>query len=255
MTVLVGGVGQLYQGDLDLGRLAVERLATEQFGAGVFVEELHYGAVAVAQRLEELRPDTLVLVGAERRDRVPGAVQRRRVERLDLDPAAVQRAVHDAATGYVTIDLVLEVGAGLGVLPARTVTVEVEPTSVGPAVQRLSVQAERGLAEALDLVRAEVRRAPLLEVAGRVGALLAGDRLEPTAAVVAMAQLVAALEALDRDGRWGHAFALGERVRHAVATGDTPEGMEHLDWALWWALLEELDRLLPTDGVGDGVAR
>jgi len=25
--------------------------------------------------------------------------------------------------------------------------------------------------------------------------------------------------------------------------------MEHLDWALWWTLLEELDRLLPVEGV------
>ena len=67
MTVLVGGVSELFQGDLDLGRLAVARLLDEDLGPGVLVEDLHYGAVAVAQRLEEVRPDTLVLVGAVRR--------------------------------------------------------------------------------------------------------------------------------------------------------------------------------------------
>ena len=64
MQILVGGVGELYQGDLDLGRRAVERLGTEDLGPGVLVEELHYGAVAVAQRLEDLRPDLLILIGA-----------------------------------------------------------------------------------------------------------------------------------------------------------------------------------------------
>ncbi|MGH9281391.1 MAG: hypothetical protein ACRD0S_00475, partial [Acidimicrobiales bacterium] len=75
VAVLVGGVGELYQGDLDLGRVAVERLAQEALGDHVAVEDLHYGAVAVAQRLEELRPAHLVLVGGVARDRAPGTVE------------------------------------------------------------------------------------------------------------------------------------------------------------------------------------
>jgi Ni,Fe-hydrogenase maturation factor len=103
VTVLVGGVGQLYQGDLDLGRLAAERLAAEALGPDVLVEELHYGAVAVAQRLEELRPRALVLVGAVARGRRPGTVERRLIRNLHLPPERVQRAVGDAVTGYVTL--------------------------------------------------------------------------------------------------------------------------------------------------------
>ncbi|HVM13553.1 MAG TPA: hypothetical protein VM287_04395, partial [Egibacteraceae bacterium] len=64
VSVLVGGVYELFQGDLDLGRLAVERLREEGLGAGVLAEDLHYGAVAVVQRLEELRPDAFVVVTA-----------------------------------------------------------------------------------------------------------------------------------------------------------------------------------------------
>ncbi|CAN5549304.1 hypothetical protein BH23ACT7_BH23ACT7_03430 [soil metagenome] len=248
MTVLVGGVGQLFQGDLDLGRVAADRLAAEDLGHGVLVEELHYGAVAVAQRLQDLAPDALVLIGAEQRGRVPGTVERRRVAALELDPEAVQVAVRDAITGYVTIDLVLEVAAGLGALPARTVTIEVEPARTDPG-EGLSPEAETGLAAALQLVRAEARRTPLLGVAEELRGRLAGDRLEPSPATEAMAELLAELDGLDREGRWGRAFSLGERVRHAIAAGATPERMEHLDWALWWTLLEELDRLLPVEGV------
>jgi hypothetical protein len=154
-VILVGGVAELFQGDLDLGRLAVLELAGEDLGPGVTVEELSYGGVAVAQRLEDLRPDVLVLVGAHPRGRPPGAVERRDVPRPELSDRELQIAVGDAVTGYVTIDLVVEVAAALGALPPRVVAVEVEPGHVGP-LDELSPEGRAGLREALALVRAEV---------------------------------------------------------------------------------------------------
>ena len=157
MTVLVGGVAQLYQGDLDLGRRAAELLALDDLGPDVVVEDLSYGAVAVVQRLQELRPDALVLVGAEPRGRPPGTVERREFRPATLTPAEIQGAVSDAVTGYVGIDLVLDVAHGFGALPARTVAIEVEPAAVDPS-EWLSPVAEAGLEEALRLVRAELDR-------------------------------------------------------------------------------------------------
>ena len=142
---------ELYQGDLDLGRVALERLQDESLDA--LVEDLSYGAVAVAQRLEELAPETLILVGAQRRGREPGAVERRTFASFDAD--AVQSAVRDAVTGYVGIDLVVAVAQGLGALPARTVAIEVEPAWVGPR-EELSPTAAAALERALALVRAEL---------------------------------------------------------------------------------------------------
>ena len=155
--ILVGGVAQLYQGDLDLGRVAVERLVLEGgLGDGVLVEELSYGAVAVCQRLEDLRPEVLVLVGAQERGRSPGSVARCEVgPPLGLSSEELQLSVSDAVTGYVTIDLLVEVAFALGVLPARTVTIEVEPASTEPS-EELSAEARAGLDRALELVRAEV---------------------------------------------------------------------------------------------------
>ena len=42
--ILVAGVAELYQGDLDLGRVAVARLQEAGLGDDVRVEELSYGA-------------------------------------------------------------------------------------------------------------------------------------------------------------------------------------------------------------------
>jgi hydrogenase maturation protease len=246
MTVLVGGVGQLYQGDLDLGRLAADRLAAEALGPDVLVEDLHYGAVAVTQRLQELRPRALVLVGAAARGRPPGTVERRRLRELHLPPERAQRAVADAVTGYVTLDLVIEVAAGLGALPARTTAVEVEPARTKPA-ERLSPQAETALEAALGLLRAEVRRVPLLELADQLRSRSQDARLEPAPAVVTLRDLLGELALLDECGRWGATFALRDRLRRQIADGRTGFGMDHLDWGLWWALIEELDRLQPLE--------
>ena len=153
--ILVGGVAELYQGDLDLGRVAVERLAGEDLGESVHVEVLSWGAVTLSYRLVDLEPDALVHVAAQARGRVPGSVERREIGPPVLTPAEMQLAVGDAVTGYVTIDLLIEVAQAFGVLPARTVCFEVEPASVEPSEQ-LTATAEAGLEEALELVRAEV---------------------------------------------------------------------------------------------------
>lgn len=249
MTVLVGGVGQLYQGDFDVGRVALDRLSGEDLGHGVLVEELHYGAVAVAQRLQELAPAALVLVGAATRGRRPGAVERRRIGVLPPPAATVQRAVEDAVTGYVTIDLLIEVAGGFGALPARTVAIELEPAATEPS-ESLSKPAISALGRILELVRAEVRRAPLLELGDRLRASIVPGRLEPSAALAVLEDLLGALDILDNEGRWAATFALRDRLRRRIAEGATSYGMDHLDWGLWWALIEELDRLQAAEASG-----
>jgi len=241
-SVLVGGVSELFQHDLDLGRLAVEQLQGEQLGHGVRVEELHYGAVAVAQRLEDLRPQALILISAVQRGRPPGTVERRRVQPPELSTADVQAAVGDAVTGYVHPDLVIEIATALGFLPPRTVAVEVEPEITGSG-EGLSASAVEGLQVALALVRAEVRRAPVLALADELRPLVHGDRLESSDALAALRELLEELTLLDQEARWGHTFAVRDRFKLCIAGSNSSEGMEPQDWALWWTLIEELDRL------------
>jgi hydrogenase maturation protease len=155
VTVVVGGVGQLYQGDLDFARAVIERLPDED---GVLVTEFDYGAVAVAQELLDLRPAALILVGAAERGRAPGTLERRRVEPLLLSPSQVRQAVAEAVTGYVSIDLVLEVASGLGALPAHAVVIDFEPALTGPSPE-LSPAASAAIDRAVALVADEVRSA------------------------------------------------------------------------------------------------
>jgi hydrogenase maturation protease len=153
--VVVGGVAHLYQGDLDIGRVVVERLGQEGLGPHVSIEEFTYGAVAVAQRLQELKPDLLVLVGAKARGRATGTVERREVSAQDRSPAELQAAIADAITGHIDLDLVLEVAQGLGALPPKVIAIELEPASTAPS-EHLSREASLALERVVQLVRAEL---------------------------------------------------------------------------------------------------
>lgn len=238
----------MLQGDLDLGRLAADALAAEDLGRHVLVEELHYGAVAVAQRLQELEPIGLVLVGAAESGRPnrasAGAVRRRRVGPDHVELGSAQQAIAEAGTGYVGIDLIIDVARALDGLPDRTVVIEVEPLTVGPGLE-LSAPARRGLGCAVSMVREEVARMPVLDLGDRLRPLLVTDppRLEPSAALDALAHLLEELDRLDAEGQLGHTFRWRDRLRQAISDGRTSQGMDHLDWGLWWALIEALDRL------------
>ena len=155
--LLVAGLGQLLQGDLDLGRLAAEQLEREIDRPGVVVEDLSYGAIQVAHRLEELRPGAMVLIGAVERGRAPGSMVTRRIEHRTITPEQFQAAVVGIGTGYVGVDLLLDIVDGLGVLPDDTVVIEVEPAETWPSGE-LTPHAAAGLARALQAAWAEIER-------------------------------------------------------------------------------------------------
>ncbi|MEP7020466.1 MAG: hypothetical protein ABI808_07435 [Pseudonocardiales bacterium] len=247
-AVLVGSVSELFQGDLDFGRHVVERLRLEDLGAHVIVEELHYGAVAVMQRLQDLRPAALVLVGAAKRGRAPGTLERRRIHPPLVSTAEVQLAVGDAVTGYVAIDLVVEIAAAFDAFPALTVSIEIEPVFASSREQ-LSTEASDLLEPAMALIRREAARVPVLALAGEIGTLLAEDRLGPAPAVDIVRALLSELSSLAEDGQWGATFALADRLRQAIVAGQTGDYMGGEDWALWWVLLEELDRLRAAEAI------
>jgi Ni,Fe-hydrogenase maturation factor len=248
VTVLLGGIYELFQSDLDLGRLALERLRAEDLGPDVLIEDLHYGAVGVVQRLEELRPEALVLVSAVRRGLPAGSVQRRRIVPQPVHPKEFQAAIGDAVTGYVHIDLLLEVATGFDALPPRAVAVEVEPQRTESG-EGLSEPAAAGLERALELVRAELRRLPLLALADQLRPLVTDERLEESASLASLRELLDELVHLDRGARWGRTFALRDRFRLDIAGQQSSHGMDHRDWGLWWALVEELDRLEAVEAV------
>lgn len=158
--VLIAGVGQLYQGDLDVGRVVVERLQAEGLPAGVIAEDWYYGAIAVCQRIEDLRPELLILVGAVPRGRPPGTVTRLEVAHLTRRPEEFQHAIAEAATGYVSIELILEVACAFNALPPRIVVIEIEPQTTGPSVT-LSDQGRRAVEKCVRLARRDFEATPV----------------------------------------------------------------------------------------------
>jgi hypothetical protein len=242
LVTLVGGVSELFQGDLDLGRVVVDRLRDRKLPRTVVVEDLHYGAIQVSQLLQELEPDALVLVGAKARGRPPGTIERRRVSGLDLAVDDVQTSVGDAAVGYVDIDLLLDVAWGFECLPDRTVVFEVEPAVVGPG-EEMSDIAMDVIDEVIARVIEEADRTALFDLARIVAERLDDLALEPAAATDAVRGVVRELQGLDRTGHWGRTFAEKDRLRFAIGEGMTNAAMDHADWGMWWGLIEEIERL------------
>jgi len=119
------------------------------------VEDLFFGALAVCQRLQDLHPDVLILVGAAVRGLEPGQVVRREVAPLELPLGDLQHAVGEAATGYVSIDLVLEVATAFHALPARTIVFEIEPRTTTPA-DILSPEGDAAVSVAIDMIKLEL---------------------------------------------------------------------------------------------------
>lgn len=251
VATVVGGVGELYQGDLDVGRRVVEALGKEDLGPSVAVEDMHYGAVAVVQRIEDLAPDALVLVGSVARGRTPGTVRRRRIPPPQLDAATLQVAVGDAVTGYVSLDLIVEVATGLGALPRLVVGVEVEPVHAGPS-EHLSPEVDAVLPTVVDLARREAQLAPLHVLVDRLRLLLSDGHLEDAPATRVLGTLLHELRTVEGTDRWGGTFALRDDLRARLGEGAVPEGMDHRDWALAWNLVEELDRRGVADATPPG---
>ena len=128
MRVLVGGVGYRFLRDDSVGPHVSDLLAGRA-GADVEVEDLSYHPVGLSQNLQERPPyDRLVLVGAVRRGREPGAVEAYRWDGSLPPVDEIQERVAEAVTGVISLDNLLIVCGALGGLPDDVHVVEVEPT-------------------------------------------------------------------------------------------------------------------------------
>ena len=128
--ILVGGIGLPWLRDLDFGTQWVNRLAGEQWGDDVLLEDLSYAAHRVMHRLQELTPDRVILVGAMPREVDPPGTIRR--YQLDLTVPPLDE-VHDRLTeavgGIIDLDHTLAVVRWAHAFPVDTVVIEIEPAS------------------------------------------------------------------------------------------------------------------------------
>lgn len=176
---------------------------------------------AVAALVRELRPSTLVIVA-------PGNESRPSRVVLGSGPPA------DVASEAVALAAAC---ARRDCLPARTVVVHFPSAGQGTGRDRLdAVFDEIALSSLVELC---LRLHPVLRRAARSAAGA------PAPALDAVLRLVDAIESTEPVLDWPAIFSSGDDARAAIAAsygGPELDGLDHLEWSMVWALIEELDR-------------
>ena len=155
-TILVAGVGLPWLRDLDFGTQWVNRFVDLDWPEHVVLEDMSYAAHRVLDRLQEVRPRKVILVGCmPRHEDPPGTIRR---YNLDLTPPGEQEVherISEAAQGIIDLDHTLAVARYYGAFPDDTIVIEVEPDDDKFGLGFSDI-VEGTVNEVLELVRAEL---------------------------------------------------------------------------------------------------
>jgi hydrogenase maturation protease len=133
LAILIAGVGYLHQRDLSVGPALIPRLRQLEWPAGIEIEDLSYGPIAITQWLEE-RPgyyERVIFVSAAERGHEPGQLSVYRWPGTLPDAEEIQQRVGEAVMGVISLDNLLVITTHFGVLPDEVLVVEVEPEDTG----------------------------------------------------------------------------------------------------------------------------
>lgn len=165
--MLVGGIGLPWLRDLDYGTQFIRRVEGEEWPPGVYVEDMSYSGHRVLDRLIELRPHKVILVGAMPRDVDPAGTVRR--YKLDITPpdddADLAERLSESIGGIIDLDHILAIARWGKGFPADTVVIEVEPGDRSFGLG-FSDEVEATVDEVLALVREELGMNGARESAG-----------------------------------------------------------------------------------------
>lgn len=169
--VLIAGIGYRNLSDYSAGPLLCDTLALQTWPQQVVVEDLSYGPIAVAQRLDDEGPERrferLIVVSAVARGRRPGTLTAYRWDNRLPAADVIQSAVTEAVTGVISMDNTLIVCRHLGALPNEVVVVELQPLleEFGDHVSPAVGEALRAAATLVRRVAGEPTAAATLPVA------------------------------------------------------------------------------------------
>ena len=153
---LVGAIGYRFLRDHSASMVALDRLTAEDWPAGVVVEDVSYGPIALVPRLEEGGFRRAILLGAVGRPgRAAGTVTAYRWDGVLPGPADIQVAVTEAVTGVISLDNALVITRHFRALPDDTVVIEIEPETEAFG-EELTPRVEQAVIRACALVRALV---------------------------------------------------------------------------------------------------
>jgi Ni,Fe-hydrogenase maturation factor len=173
--VLIGTVGYHNLRDFSLGPKLLSRLRAIDWPAGVDVEEMNWGPIAIVQHFEALPTpyDRVLFLTALENDREPGTITLRRWRGRLPGVGEIQDRISEAVTGTISIYNLLVVGEYFKIWPDEVIVVDVEP---GPeeAGDTFTPAIETAIPGILDSVR-QVALADLASVEPLVD--LYGDNL------------------------------------------------------------------------------
>jgi len=158
--VLVGGIGLPWLRDLDFGTQFVRRVEGLEWPENVLVEDLSFAAHRVLDRIVEIGPSKVVLVGCMPREVDPPGSVRRYI--LDLTPPPdqeVHERLGEAAGGIIDLDHTLAVVRYWKGFPEGTVVIEVEPGDRSFGLG-FSTEVEGVVDTVLAMVQEEVAKPP-----------------------------------------------------------------------------------------------
>ncbi len=127
--ILVGTVGYHNLRNHSIGPILLPKLRRLSWPPGVEVEELNWGPVAVAQRLQAERPpfDRIVLIGARPGELEEGTITPYRWEGGVPEPEELQARMGEAVSGVISVDNLLVVGQHRDVWPSEVYLIDVAP--------------------------------------------------------------------------------------------------------------------------------
>jgi len=126
--ILVGGIGLPWLRDLDFGTQFIRRIEGETWPEGVYVEDMSFSGHRVLDRLMELRPHKVILVGCMPRDVDPAGTIRRYPLDVDLpEDEDITERLAESIGGIIDLDHILAICRWGKGFPPDTVVIEIEP--------------------------------------------------------------------------------------------------------------------------------
>ncbi len=147
MRTLIGAIGYRNLRDHSVAFEVLDRLARDQWGPEVVLEDISYNPIALVQWLEEPPPHerferAILVSGVERAGRLPGAFATYQWDRVLPSNELIQQAITEAVTGIISLDNTLVIAGYFGALPASVTVIEIEPAEhafgfeLSPVVER-----------------------------------------------------------------------------------------------------------------------
>ena len=128
--IFIGTVGYHNLCNHSIGSALLPQLQKMKWAAGVDVDELNWGPIAIVQKFQAfpVRYDSIILLSAiERPDRNIGDITVYKWMGKLPDDEMIQRCIGDAVTGVISVENLLIIGEHFKIWPTDTFFVDVEP--------------------------------------------------------------------------------------------------------------------------------